>query len=321
MSVIFKSFDPASFKGEVFFVVDSAIGLGENIPFQSSLFVKGGENLKSFSFVQKLIKTLLDKNFSRNLTLVAVGGGSLLDAVGFAASIYKRGVKIVKVPTTLLAAVDGAIGGKNAINAGEIKNAAGSFYDGEVIIDLSLLKTLGEKDILNGLGEIVKYTFLKEEIDKLFCAYDTQKPLSLPSCELIEACAYYKSGVTERDFFDKGERRVLNAGHTLGHAFEVANKISHGKAVLQGLYFELKLSHKIGIIDKDTLTLSLEKIKKLITPLKTCNIDKILRVCENDKKNGRGISFMLFSGRYGAVEKELTKAQLKEFLEKCFLNL
>lgn len=317
MSVVFQPFNANQFTGERFFVIDKAVSIG-GIPKDLQLKVRGGEGLKSFFFVQKLIKILLDKNFSRSLTLVAAGGGSLLDAVSFAASIYKRGVKIVKVPTTLLAAIDGVIGGKNAVNIKGVKNAAGTFYDGEVVIDLNLLNTLNEREILNGLGEIVKYTFLSEKIDGLYASYSLEKPLKLPSRELIEACVAYKNQIVSQDYYDKGARRVLNMGHTLGHAFEIIYNIPHGQAVLQGLYYELKLSYDLGLIDKETFLPALDKITKLIIPKKTLNIDKALRLCQNDKKNGSGIYFELYGGNYGTAGKVLTADALKEFLSNVF---
>ncbi len=317
MNVIFKEFNTAEFGGEHFFVTDKAVKL-ENIPKDLHLQVKGGEKLKSFSFVQKLVKLLLEKNFSRGLTLVAVGGGSLIDAVSFVSSIYKRGINIVKVPATLLAAVDGAVGGKTAINVCKVKNAVGTFYDGEVIIDLKLLETLNEREIISGLGEIVKYTFLSQKIDKLYACYSLEKPLKIPSRELIEACVSYKSQITAQDYYDKGARRALNLGHTLAHAFEIIYKIPHGKAVLQGLYYELKLSNKLGLIDEETFFSSLDKIMRLVEPIKSLNIDKAIRLCENDKKNRGGISFELYAGNYCTANKILTAAQLKEFLSHVF---
>jgi shikimate kinase/3-dehydroquinate synthase len=194
--------------------------------------LRGGEEAKSLGAVERLWREL---RLGRDGTIVAFGGGCTTDAAGFAAATYLRGVAWVAVPTTLVGQVDAAIGGKTAVNLPEGKNLVGAFHWPErTAIDAALLETLPESEHRAGMAEVVKTGLLAGE------------PLwELPLDELVRRCAAYKAAVCLRDPFERGERAVLNLGHTFAHALEAAGDYhgpSHGEAVALGLLAALRLS-------------------------------------------------------------------------------
>jgi shikimate kinase / 3-dehydroquinate synthase len=194
--------------------------------------LRGGEEAQSLGAVERLWREL---RLGRDGTLVAFGGGCTTDAAGFAAATYLRGVDWVAVPTTLVGQVDAAIGGKTAVNLPEGKNLVGAFHwPARTVVDPVLLETLAESERRAGMAEVVKTGLLAGE------------PLwELPTVELVRRCAAYKAGVCLRDPYERGERAVLNLGHTFAHALEAAGeyqRLSHGEAVALGLLAALRLS-------------------------------------------------------------------------------
>lgn len=197
----------------------------------------GGEALKTQAFLNIILSWLARHRASRRDWLVAVGGGALTDVAGLAACLYKRGMPLVTIPTTLLAQVDGSLGGKNAINAFGQKNSLGSFwFPRAVICAAKYLKTLPRRQFNSGLGEVWKYRLLFPETDWL-----QLKPLASRDVthQLISRAIVYKCQVVEADPLDQGGRHRLNLGHTLAHALEGVLPIFHGEAVLWGLEFAL----------------------------------------------------------------------------------
>lgn len=201
-----------------------------------------GEQAKCFYEVQRLCSWFLQKGLSRTGKVVAVGGGSVGDTVGFAASIYKRGVSLTHVPTTLLAMVDSSVGGKTAIDLDGVKNAVGTFYRADTLVDVNFLQTLDNTQIVSGMGEVLKYRMISRSIDA-----------ANGLAETIRLCVDYKERLCEEDFFDRGARHVLNAGHTIGHALELNYNIPHGIAVANGLYYELQLAKRLHICTDEYL--------------------------------------------------------------------
>ncbi len=202
----------------------------------------GGENSKTLSQIATLYEKLFKKGFQRNNILVVMGGGSVLDLCGFVASTIYRGVRWISVPTTLLAQVDSCIGGKTSLNFLEWKNQIGTFYPPQqVVIDPHFLKTLPEREIKNGLAEIVKmYLMDKESSFKDLSHRLTSQPLSDFSWrDIILEALRIKRSYIEEDEFDVGKRNLLNFGHCFGHALESASgfSISHGEAVYVGILF------------------------------------------------------------------------------------
>ena len=191
-----------------------------------------GEEAKSLGAVERVWREL---RLDRDGTIVALGGGCTTDAAGFVAASYLRGVRWVAVPTTLVGQVDAAIGGKTAVNLPEGKNLVGAFHWPELtVIDPALLQTLPPEERRAGMAEVVKTGLLAGE------------PLwELPDAELVRRCAAYKAAVCLRDPHERGERAVLNLGHTFAHALEAAGgygQVSHGDAVALGLLAALRLS-------------------------------------------------------------------------------
>ncbi|MCM1194876.1 MAG: 3-dehydroquinate synthase [Corallococcus sp.] len=242
-----------------------------------------GEKAKCFAEAEKLCKWFLLKKLPRSGTVVAVGGGSIGDAAGFAASIYKRGTSLIHVPTTLVAQIDSSIGGKTAVDLDGVKNAVGTFYNADTVIDFDFLRTLNAEQLNDGYGELIKYRMLSEEISAI--------PVDNTEA-VIKACVSYKEEICKRDPYDSNERRLLNFGHTIGHAMELCLGISHGKAVANGLYYETLLAFKAGKCPQDYCRKWRSEIseKFRIYPL----TEEILNYTVNDKKNAFGkVAFIL----------------------------
>jgi 3-dehydroquinate synthase len=234
---LFKELD--NFKdGQFFAIADQKVKnhLPQWIAFSPHIYwLKNPEEEKNLESYGEAIEFLLKQGISRNSTLYVFGGGATTDFGGFVASTILRGIKWVAIPTTLLAMIDGSIGGKVALNMTQGKNLIGSFHCPEkVMICGDFLTSLSEKEWMSGKGEVLKYGFLSKEI------YDLILKKS-PIEEIALACAKYKNEVVERDFRESGERILLNLGHTLGHAFETTLKIPHGQAVGMGLKYLFKI--------------------------------------------------------------------------------
>jgi 3-dehydroquinate synthase len=223
------------------------------------IIFRDGEKYKSLESAREAYSRLIDLNFHRNDVLIAFGGGVIGDTGGFIASTFHRGMKLVHIPTTIIGQVDSSIGGKVVVNFSGKKNIIGSFYQPHMIImDPLVLKTLDEKQILNGLGEIVKYglvfekniiSVLKEIIDR-----EDYRINNITEHEnfrkIICKCAKIKAKVVEKDEFDTGYRNLLNFGHTIGHSIENVSglkDINHGQAVSMGMIAALEISTKLGI--------------------------------------------------------------------------
>ena len=198
--------------------------------------VESGEASKSLDGFGKLLQTMLDHGFSRKDCVVAVGGGVVGDLSGFAASAYMRGIDFYNIPTTLLSQIDSSIGGKTAINFGNVKNIVGAFYQPKkVLIDPELLKTLPPRQISNGLAEAVKMSLTSDrELFELFETGDIEKNLD----EIIIRSLNIKKNVVEQDEKETGLRKILNFGHTVGHGIESSEGMSelyHGECVALGM--------------------------------------------------------------------------------------
>ncbi|MEG2159148.1 MAG: 3-dehydroquinate synthase family protein [Clostridia bacterium] len=297
--ITYAKFDFNSFQREDVFVTDKNVFSLYNFP-KSNTYVlpEIGEKAKSFAVVQSLCEFLLYRNFNRGGRIIAVGGGTVCDTVGFVASIYKRGINLTLVPTTLIAMCDAGLGGKTAINVAEVKNAVGTFYKSDTMIDFSFLSTLPIEELKNGLGEIVKYSLLDENINNSFAKRESSNDFKTDYLiEVIKLCVEYKQQIIEKDFYDINLRRALNLGHTIGHAMELKYNISHGQAVLNGLYYETLLSFRLGYAQSEYAKAILEYINKFVDILP---IDRfVLQLISNDKKNANDkIGFVLLTKPY-----------------------
>lgn len=286
-------------------VTDGTLQQLYNIHGDNVFVIPCGECAKNFATVQQLCSWFLSKNLRKNQTVVAVGGGSVGDTVGFACSIYKRGVNLLHVPTTLLAMVDSSVGGKTAIDLDGVKNAVGSFHLGDVLLDVDFLNTLPPDQMQNGHGEILKYRMLTSQIDEFFAQGNIQ--------DTIWACANWKQAVCELDPFDEGIRQRLNFGHTIGHAMELTLGIPHGLAVLNGIYYETLLAHKLGLCDKNYLTKWQNEVSKLVDVCPTLT-DSMLDATLQDKKNDNQLVTFVLPNKFERIQLPL--AQLKDLLLK-----
>ncbi|MBQ7323555.1 MAG: 3-dehydroquinate synthase [Clostridia bacterium] len=215
-----------------------------------AIVLPAGEAHKNFQTLYQILECMSQVGLHRTARLFAVGGGVVGDIAGLAASLYMRGIDYVQIPTTLLAQVDSSVGGKTAVDLNGVKNVIGAFHQPmEVLVDPTFLKTLSAREIKCGLGEIVKYGTLDEEIFDLLdtrqAEFDSLDFLE----ELLVACIRKKVAVVELDERESGERKCLNIGHTTGHAIELWSGLSHGESVLYGMYLETKLSMDAGICD------------------------------------------------------------------------
>ncbi len=266
------------------------------------LLVPEGEEQKSLETAGRLYNELSDSYAERTTPVLALGGGVIGDLAGFVAATYMRGVPLVQIPTTLLAQVDSSIGGKVAVDHGQLKNKIGAFYQpGLVVSDIATLSTLPAEEISDGLAEIIKYgviqdkglfLYLEENIDKIK-AFD-RNALE----EVIFRSAKIKAGVVERDERDFGLRNILNYGHTVGHAIETVSdfKVSHGQAVAIGMVIAARISSKLGILSKDEQIRLKQLIQRagLPTEMPSLNVEGIIQAMTHDKKIlGSRIKFVL----------------------------
>ena len=299
-------------------------------------FFKANETNKNFPIINKILETLLSKNFSREDCLISIGGGITGDVSGFAASIFKRGMKFINVPTTLLSQVDSSIGGKTGINSSHGKNLIGSFYQPNLVLsDINFLKSLPKREIACGYGEILKHSLINDRKFFHFLDKNVNKILQLSS-PIIEKTIYesckIKKSVVEKDEKEKNLRKILNFGHTFGHAYEASlnysKKLNHGEAVILGMKTALTFSFNLKLLNKKDFELIINHINSLnltnsIDKFFTVKyLNKILFFMTKDKKNkSQKISLVLLK-KIGSplINKEFSKNKLKIFLNNYLRN-
>lgn len=261
---------------------------------------ESGEQTKTPSHLAELWGWLAEAGATRQSLLVLIGGGALLDLGGFAAASYMRGIATINVPTTLLAMVDASIGGKTAIDFAGVKNLVGAFHSPEeVLIDTSFLSSLPLDELLSGYGEVIKHASLQgaEAWRQLLRIGD---PVGLSDeewLELIRSSVDYKQSIVSADPYESGLRRVLNAGHTVGHAFEAfalarpdEYSLRHGEAVVLGLIVESYLCCELTGCSRDYLRQLMYLAQELYQPLLyMCrDYDELIGLMWQDKKTSHG---------------------------------
>ena len=265
----------------------------------SKIIINDGEQYKNIKTINLITSKLLNYKIDRNDTLIAFGGGVIGDLVGFAASITLRGINFIQIPTTLLAQVDSSVGGKTGINTIKGKNLIGTFYQPRLVIsDVSLLKTLTNREILSGYAEIIKYGLI---MDKKFLNWLINNELKLKKIDkryLIEAVFHScknKAKIVSKDEKEKNIRAILNLGHTFGHTIEAINNyhksLTHGEAVSIGIMMALDMSSvegKISNINIDSIRNHFKRLKmKTSIPSKIKNkttLSKFKEIMNSDKK-------------------------------------
>ncbi len=279
-----------------------------------------GEVNKNLDTVQEIYAQLLSAQADRSAFIVGIGGGMVCDITGFAASTFMRGVRFGFVATTLLAQVDASVGGKNGVNFQGYKNMVGLFHQPEfVICDLECLKTLPAREISCGLAEIVKHAAIADTDLFDYLENHAQSILALDRAaieKLVLASVRIKSAIVIRDETEKGERRLLNFGHTFGHAIEKVNGVTHGEAVSMGMVMASALSVKKGLLPEQEDRRLRQLLKKLKLPNKfTAGPQEILDAVTKDKKRkGNRIHFILLAGMGNAVVESIAIEELKEIL-------
>ncbi|OQY35500.1 MAG: 3-dehydroquinate synthase [Spirochaetaceae bacterium 4572_59] len=260
-----------------------------------SVTLTPGEKEKQWPAVDSILKLAMEKGLARDSLMVAVGGGVVTDMTAFAASLYMRGCRLILIPTSLLAMVDASFGGKTGIDAGPYKNTIGSFYPAaEVRICPEFLKTLSDREFLNGLAEVLKTAIIADP-DMLELMRDKKEDIlkrdSDIMAQLIRRCLLVKGSLVEEDLREKGRRALLNLGHTFGHALEAVTDFewSHGAAVAWGMGKALDASVKIGLAESAWS----KKIKDLMIDYgfqleAFVDKDEIIKAMSMDKKKMRG---------------------------------
>ena len=292
------------------------------------IVIAPGEQQKNLKNIQKIWKTLTQHQADRSALLVNLGGGVITDLGGFAASTYKRGIPFVNVPTTLLGMVDAAIGGKTGIDFNGFKNQLGTFAAPlDVVISPIYLSTLPERELLSGLAEMMKYGFIHDP-NLLKINKDNYQNYILRAGEI-------KRMIVKEDPFDEGSRKVLNFGHTLGHAIEsysltTKQPLLHGEAVALGMGAALWLSIKERRLDEEVLQSYMTQLPVLLSradsPLCETDVKPILNYLSQDKKSKNGQTrFVLLEGLGHPVwdvevKPDRIKAALEFILDKASIR-
>jgi len=265
--------------------------------------IPAGESSKSLNIVLDVVRQLVRLKAGRKSLLIALGGGVVGDVAGFIASIYMRSIPYVQIPTTLLAQVDSSVGGKTGVDVPEGKNLLGTFYQPKAVyIDLSFLKTLSDKDFANGMAEIIKYGIIGDHnffelLESESKGIKDRNPSLMEN--LVGRSCKIKADIVEMDEKELGLRRVLNFGHTLGHALEAASgyTLSHGEGVSIGMVGAAKISHRLDYLDGTSYTRIVDLIKEYHLPAKIptgMETAEIMDFMATDKKTvGGRLHFVL----------------------------
>jgi len=270
--------------------------------------VPQGESSKSMEIAYSIIDEMVDSKITRKCLIIALGGGVVGDLAGFISSIYMRGVDFIQIPTTLLSQIDSSIGGKVGINSSNMKNSIGSFYQPKVVlIDPNTLKTLAQKEIHNGIGEMIKYGLIA---GKALFIDVCEKNIFLNIEDYIEKCIKIKKNLIVKDVFDNGERQLLNFGHTIGHAIEQFSRynILHGEAVSIGM---AKMA-----IDKPYYTKLIEVLDKYSLPYDyEYDVETLYNFIKTDKKASENTINLVLVDEVGkGYIKNISINKIKEYL-------
>lgn len=291
-------------------VTDANVAALHLKPFQALLAKQGvsaeaiilpaGEETKSFSQLESLCGKLLDLKLTRRDVVIALGGGVIGDLTGFAASIVRRGIDFIQVPTTLLAQVDSSVGGKTAINAPQGKNLIGAFYQPTLVLaDTDVLQTLPPREVMAGFAEVIKYGLINDRPFFEWLQANGAQVLAREPAALSHAIAVScqnKADVVAADERETGSRALLNLGHTFGHAIEAHaqfdGRILHGEAVSIGMVMAHQVSHALGLMPRADLEAVLDTFSALAMPMTVAGFglsqlgaDEMVHHMGQDKKN------------------------------------
>ena len=271
-----------------------------------------GENSKNDKNLISLLNFLADSKFTREDVVVALGGGVVGDLAGFTAACYMRGVRFVQIPTTLLSMVDSSVGGKTAINLAAGKNLAGAFYQPDAVLcDVSLLSTLPPEVFRDGCAEVIKHGII---LDREFF-HSLEVLIDKQLVDVVSRCVSIKRDVVLEDEFEKGVRKLLNFGHTVGHAIELLSgyQISHGHAVAIGMAVEARAAFRMGICREECLRDILRMLRLYGLPVSIhFKADELAQACLSDKKREGQHIAMVFPTEIGyCVLKEVPVSEME----------
>lgn len=331
-----RSLRDLGFSGKVAVVTNATIGRLYTQTVQSSLKAAGyhvtpvvlpeGERSKTLRTVSLILDKLAQCQFERGSVLVALGGGVIGDLAGFAAAIYVRGIPFIQVPTTLVAQVDSSVGGKTGVNHAVGKNLIGSFHQPRlVLIDPDMLKTLPTREWIAGLAEVIKYgviadeaffSYLERHIDAI------RKMEEGPVVHVIARSCQIKASVVAQDERESNLRRILNFGHTVGHALESLGgyrKLIHGEAVAIGMVLEAELARQLGHCSNEVVSRLRALVKRAGLPdaLPPTTFPKLWEAMQHDKKVAQGRVYCVLPEQVGrVVVVPLDQAQFKRWFSE-----
>jgi len=306
-------------KEKTILITDENVFAANHIIFDGwkTIVIKAGEQYKQQAAVDGIIAQLIEMEAGRNTFIVGVGGGVVTDITGYAASIYMRGLKFGFVPTSILAMVDAAIGGKNGVDVGAYKNLVGLIKQPEFLLfDYSLLQTLPQAEWINGFSEIIKHACIKDA--ELFSLLEKNEIGHFQAdknllAALIETNVRIKTTVVVADEFEKGDRKLLNFGHTLGHAIENIYGLAHGHAVSVGMMAACTISGEINNFDaaeKERVKLLIQKYH--LTSAFAFDKEKIWSLLKMDKKRvSSEMNFILLNKIGEGIVKPIPMEQLE----------
>ena len=286
-----------------------------------TIVIKAGEAYKNQASIDYIIQQLIELEADRKTTLVGIGGGVVTDITGYVASVYMRGLTFGFIPTTILAMVDASIGGKNGIDIGLYKNMVGVIRQPSFLLyDVTFLKTLPDHEWVNGFAEIIKHACIKDlplfrQLQQHDIAYYQRKKKDLQL--VIQRNAKLKAKVVQQDEFEQGDRKLLNYGHTLGHALENLYELSHGQAIAIGMVYAAHLSQEITGFKQVLQVITLLEQYGLPTHI-AFNAANVFAVLKMDKKRDRDtMNFVLLEKVGRAVVSPIQLDLLKSILENA----
>ena len=273
-----------------------------------------GEKTKTQTTIDGVLRRLVEFEADKNTLIVGIGGGVITDIAGFAAAIFKRGMRLALVPTTILGMVDAALGGKNGVDLGVYKNLIGSILQPEFILyDYSFLNTLPVPEWINGFAEIIKHACIRDSLLfsmlERYTLHDIHADKSLLA-ELIEHNVEIKMNIVTRDEFDKADRKLLNFGHSFGHAIENLHSIPHGQAVSIGIVAACNLSEKINGLSFGEAQRVVKLLAKYHLPVDIeTDHSQVFEVLKLDKKRERENMHFVLLNRIGDAEAKPVSMQ------------
>lgn len=290
------------------------------------IILPAGEDSKSWETVAAVCTQLVEMEATRETLLVGAGGGVVTDIAGFVAAVYMRGINCAFVPTTLLAMVDACIGGKNGVNLGLHKNMIGTIRQPQAIyFDISFLQTLPDEEWSNGFAEVIKYacifdSALFEKLEKRDTKHFKTSRTALTT--LVQRCADWKNKTVVNDEKETGERKLLNFGHTTGHAIETLYKLPHGQAVAVGMVIAAHLGERKGVSKEQVSARLATLLARYGLPTTTqYNTEDLMSLLRTDKKrSGEEIQFILLEEIGRGIIRRLPFAAIEEVLSRYESN-